>query len=121
MYTKLILLFSLILLHFYGCVQPEATVSSLGGNNPPVVESIVLDPLIIRVGTTATIKVNAYDPDGDQLTYSWSTPLGDIIGSGSQVRYSAAFCCVGSNNVTVVVADTRGGKVVEELRIEINP
>lgn len=77
------------------CVQPESTVSSLDGNNSPVIESIFVDPVIINVGTTAIIKVNANDPDSDQLTYGWSTALGDIIGSGAEVRYTAAFCCVG--------------------------
>jgi hypothetical protein len=121
MYTIFILLFSLAVLHFIGCVQPESAISSSGGNNPPVIENVFLEPLVINVGTTATIKVNAYDPDGDQLTYSWSTALGDIIGSGSQVRYTAAFCCVGSNNISLIVSDTRGGKTTEEIRIEINP
>lgn len=121
MYSKLIFIFSFTAIQFIGCVQPESAVSSLGGNNPPVIESVFLDPLVINVGTTATIIVNAYDPDGDQLTYAWSTALGDIIGSGSQVRYTAAFCCVGSNNITLIVSDTRGGKATEEIRIEINP
>lgn len=119
--VKIVLHFAVILLFYCGCVQPESTVSANGSNNPPVIESVVLDPFVINVGTTATIKVNAYDPDGDMLTYKWSSALGDIIGSGSQVRYTAAFCCVGSNNITVVVSDTKGGKVTEDVRIEINP
>jgi hypothetical protein len=102
-----------------GCVQPESTVSSLDGNHSPVIESILVDPPVISVGTTASIKVNASDPDGDQLSFSWFTTLGDIIGSGSEVRYSAAFCCVGSNTVTVIVSDIKGAKVSEDIRIEI--
>lgn len=101
------------------CVQPESEITSTGGNNPPVIESISLDPLIVNVGTTAVIKVTAYDPDGDQLKYSWFTVLGDIIGSGADVRYSAAYCCVGTNKVTVTVTDSQGAKVSEEISIEI--
>ncbi len=103
------------------CVQPESTVSSLDGNNSPVIESIFVDPVIINVGTTAIIKVNANDPDSDQLTYGWSTALGDIIGSGAEVRYTAAFCCVGINIITVTVSDTRGAKVSKDILIEIYP
>jgi len=112
---------SIPLILIEGCVQPESTVSSLDGNNSPVIESVFVDPVIINVGTTATIKVNASDPDSDQLKYGWSTALGDIIGSGAEVRYTAAFCCVGSNIITVTVSDTRGAKVSKDILVEINP
>lgn len=114
-------LFISLLLLIVGCVQPESTVSSIGGNNSPVVESVYVDPPFMTVGTTATIEVTASDPDGDQLQYSWSSALGDIIGSGANVRYSAAYCCVGSNVVTVVVSDVKGAKVSKDIIIEINP
>lgn len=116
-----LILFLLAVYIFSGCVQPESTISSLEGNNSPVIESVYVDPVFITVGTTATISVTASDPDGDQLQYSWSTALGDIIGSGAEVRYTAAYCCVGSNIVTVVVTDIKGAKVSEDIRIEINP
>ncbi len=112
----------LLLLTFaFGCVQPESVVSSDGSNNSPVIESVSVDPGLINVGTTATITVNANDPDGDQLKYGWSTALGDIIGSGAEVRYTAAFCCVGTNIITVTVSDTKGAKASKDILIEINP
>ena len=114
-------LFILLLLPLVSCVQPESTISSLGGNNSPVIEDVYVNPAFITVGTTATIEVTASDPDGDQLQYSWSSALGDIIGSGANVRYSAAYCCVGSNIITVVVSDVKGAKVSEDIIIEINP
>ncbi|MFZ1518732.1 MAG: hypothetical protein WAU11_08150 [Ignavibacteriaceae bacterium] len=117
--TNLFLLISLI--SFIGCVQPESTVSPQGDNNSPVIENVLVDPGFINVGTTATIKVNASDLDGDQLNYGWSTALGDIIGSGAEVRYTAAFCCVGSNIITVTVSDTKGAKTFKDILIEINP
>lgn len=106
---------------FSGCVQPDSNITSSEGNNSPVIENIYVDPVFITVGTTATIEVTASDPDGDQLNYAWSSALGDIIGSGANVRYSAAYCCVGSNTVTVTVSDVKGAKVSEDIRIEINP
>jgi hypothetical protein len=118
---KIVFAISLLLLLLASCVQPESTISSIGGNNSPVIDEVYVDPAFITVGTTATIEVTASDPDGDQLVYSWSTALGDIIGSGAVVRYSAAYCCVGSNIVTVIVTDVKGAKVSEDIRIEINP
>ena len=116
-----IFLFIFLLLPVVSCVQPESTISSLGGNNSPVIEDVYVNPAFITVGTTATIEVTASDPDGDQLQYSWSSALGDIIGSGANVRYSAAYCCVGSNIITVVVSDVKGAKASEDIIIEINP
>ncbi|AFH49647.1 Hypothetical protein IALB_1941 [Ignavibacterium album JCM 16511] len=120
--NRLIINSGIILIIFIsGCVQPESTVSSLDGNNSPVIKDVYIDPLIITVGATATIKVTAVDPDGDALKYAWSSALGDIIGSGSEVRYTAAFCCVGLNTITVTVSDTKGAKVSSDIRIEIQP
>lgn len=113
--------FLFLLVFASGCVQPESIVSSDGSNNTPVIETVSVDPGFINVGTTATITVSANDPDGDQLKYSWSTALGDIIGSGSEVRYTAAFCCVGTNIITVTVSDTKGAKASKDILIEINP
>jgi len=104
-----------------GCVQPESSVSSLDGNNSPIIEDVSVNPFSITVGSSAVIKVIASDPDGDALSYSWSSALGDIIGSGAEVRYTAAFCCVGLNTINVVVADSRGGKTSADVRVEINP
>jgi len=112
---------SLTALILSGCVQPESTISSLEGNNLPEIQSVYVDPAFITVGTTATIEVTASDPDGDRLEYGWSTALGDIIGSGAKVRYTAAYCCVGSNIITVVVSDFKGAKVTKDITIEIYP
>lgn len=117
----IIIFFTVTSLFFQGCVQPESAVNSFEGNQSPVVKSVLVDPLFIKVGSTATISVDAEDPDGDVLGYSWSAPLGDIIGNGPNVRYSATYCCVGLNTVTVVVEDTRGAKVSETVNIEIVP
>jgi hypothetical protein len=116
-----LILFYLIFFVNFGCVQPESAVASLEGNQSPVIKSILVDPLYIKVGSTAFITVDAADPDGDAISYSWSAPLGDIIGSGAKVRYSAAYCCVGINSVTVIIEDTRGAKVSETFNIEIVP
>ena len=113
-----ILFFSFLL---PGCVQPTDTDVNTAGNDDPVINSITIDPVFIRVGTTTTVTVDATDSDGDALSYSWSVALGDIIGSGKQVRYTAAFCCVGVNTINVVVKDSKGGSIRGTKNVEINP
>ena len=116
-------LLSISLLSFFllGCVQPTDTDINTAGNSDPVINGITINPVFIRVGTTTTVIVDATDPDGDILSYSWSVALGDIIGSGKQVRYTAAYCCVGINTINVVVKDSKGAKVSGSVNIEINP
>lgn len=111
----------LLIPSFPSCVQPESITSSSAGNSAPVIKSVFVDPLLINVGSTAIIKVTAEDPDGDELSFEWTTAIGDIIGSGSEVRYTAAYCCVGINIITVTVADFKGAKTSKSVEVEIGP
>lgn len=118
---KLLVAVSAGFLLLFGCVQPEANEINSAGNTPPKINSIVIDPVYITVGQTTTITVSADDSDGDQLNYEWNASIGDIIGEGAKVRYSAAFCCVGSNRVNISVNDGRGGEVEGFIDIFVNP
>ena len=113
-----ILLLSFLL---FGCVQPNSPGDNVDGNNGPVINNITVDPLLIRVGGSTTITIDATDPDGDLLSYSWAAALGDIIGNGKQVRYTAAFCCVGINTINLVVSDSRGASISQSINLEVSP
>ncbi len=118
---KIFLSISFLFFLLLGCVQPTDTDVNTDGNSEPVINSITINHIFVRVGTTTTVTVDATDSDGDNLSYSWSVALGDIIGSGSQVRYTAAFCCVGVNTINVVVKDSKGASVRGTINVEINP
>jgi hypothetical protein len=118
---KFLMPFLLTIIFLLGCAQPNPTEGNLNGNSPPEINSIVTDPVFITVGSTANITVDATDPDGDVLSYSWVVALGDIIGSGSQVKYTAAYCCVGVNTVHVEIKDSQGASVKGTIDIEVNP
>ena len=117
------LLIPTIILSFtlLGCVQPTSTEANVNGNSEPVINRVTIDPIFIRVGSSTTITVEASDPDGDFLSYSWAVALGDIIGSGNQVRYTAAFCCVGINTINLLVTDSRGASVSHTINLEVSP
>lgn len=118
---KIFIAFSVLSIFLYGCVQPNSIEANVDGNNNPVINGITVDPIFIRVGTSTTITVDATDPDGDNLSYSWTVALGDIIGSGNQVRYTAAFCCVGVNTINIIVKDSKGATVKGSINLEVNP
>lgn len=102
-----------------GCVQPQPTESSSAGNQNPIIRSLVANPQIISVGTSCTLSVDAVDPDSDPLTYEWNASAGDIIGQGASVRYTASFCCTGSNRISVTVKDNRGGSATANIDVEV--
>ena len=90
-------------------------------NQPPIIIGLHSDPGIIEKSGNSTLTCLADDPDGDNLSYSWTVALGDIIGSGNQVRYTAAFCCVGVNTINIIVKDSRGATVKGSINLEVNP
>jgi hypothetical protein len=57
-----------------------------GGNSPPVVSSASVTPSSPRTDDLVTATVDASDPDGDQLTYSyqWRKNGTDISGANAQ-------------------------------------
>jgi hypothetical protein len=42
-------------------------------NHPPIIHDILVNPKTIQTGQTASVKVVASDPDGDELHYIWSS------------------------------------------------
>jgi hypothetical protein len=100
----------IILTVLAGCIQPQPTENqNLEGQNP-VIRSVTATPPVIGVGQNCTVTCDAFDPLGDALTYKWQVNLGDIVGQGSTVNYSAAPCCAGVNRINVTVTNTRGGR-----------
>jgi hypothetical protein len=104
-----------------GCVQPQPTESTSAGNQNPIIRNLTADPPIISVGSSCTLTADALDPDGDPLTYQWYASAGDIIGQGPSVRYTASFCCTGSNRITVTVKDNRGGSTTRSIEVAVLP
>lgn len=76
-------------------------------NQPPVIESLLPEQLFIAPGQSMLIECIASDPNGDPLTYTWTTTGGVIQGEGSQVTWVATDE-VGSYNITCRVDDGRG-------------
>jgi hypothetical protein len=101
----------------FGCIQPQPT--EVGSTGRPIIRSVVANPQVVLVGQHCTVVCDADDPFGEPLTYRWRTEVGDIIGQGSTVRYSAAYCCVGTNRITVIVTNGRGGSVTGFVDVEV--
>jgi len=62
------------------------------------------------------VTCNASSPDGDELSYEWSTTGGNITGTGPEVIWTAPEE-VAMYDITVVVKDSQGRKDTESIAL----
>jgi len=89
-------------------------------NHPPVIDSLTTERETVVKAGTSTIECVASDPDGDELSYTWSAERGNISGEGAIVTWVAPNT-YGTYTITVTVTDGRGGEASESIRIEVCP
>jgi hypothetical protein len=99
----------------------EATMQLTIGvaiNHPPVIDSLTAEPQRVKKGMTSNIECIASDPDGDELSYTWSASGGSISREGSVVTWVApnAF---GTYTIIVTVTDGRGGQATKSIDIVV--
>jgi hypothetical protein len=80
---------------------------TLLANHQPAITSLMAEPERVLPLGICQIVCNASDPDGDELSYEWSTTGGNIAGTGAVVNWTAPEE-VGIYHVTVVVTDGYG-------------
>jgi hypothetical protein len=92
-------------------------------NRIPAVTNIVATPAIVDPGAAGVVVVTAADPDGDALTYEYSSDHGAVPGGtqGSTVPYTAGPERIQFDTVRVTVRDSRGGVVTSAISIGISP
>lgn len=95
----------------------DRTRTITASGDPPFIQSVVAIPSSIAVGESSLITVIANDPNGGLLTYEWDAGLGEIIGQGSEVYFTAQWCCVGRNNINVRVINEGGGVAVRTVLV----
>ena len=86
-------------------------------NQPPVISSLTASEGQFNPSGSCQVKCTASDPDGDELSYTWSAN-GDISGEGSVVTWTAP-TAFGSYTIVVEVTDGRGGKATAQLTVGV--
>ena len=94
----------------------QLTLTVLAPNNPPIIASLITDCPRVRQAGTATLTCEATDPDGDELSYEWSSERGNFSGEGAVVSWVGP-SEYGTFVITVTVSDGRGGEATEEISI----
>ena len=89
-------------------------------NQPPTV-SVSCDPCEVEFGDEVRLRADASDPDGDPLTYRWSSPTGDFQDSADRAttRWEAPDQA-GPVPINVTVTDGRGGSASDTANIRVN-
>ncbi|MDC0715096.1 Ig-like domain-containing protein [Stigmatella sp. ncwal1] len=109
-----------------GSVQGSVDITVQKVNRPPSVVATISAPTSLIAGTTGTFSINATDPDGDPLTYSWSqtspavqgTFVGGRTGTSAQ-WFSPAVGAETSFTISVTVSDGQGASVTREATVPV--
>jgi len=100
-----------------GEVTDDVTIE-VRTNRPPTIRSLVADADWTPPSGTLQVTCNATDPDGDELSYEWTTTGGKISGTGAAVNWTAPQE-IGTYNVTVVVKDGYGGEDISKVPLSV--
>lgn len=113
------------------CNPTDSCTTHISGtpplNAPPTISSMVASASSIVIcpkdprrsePTTIQLTVAVFDPDNDELIYSWTTTGGRIEGGGGSVRWNLAGVEPGTYSATVTVSDGRT-EVTATTSIEI--
>ncbi|MBK7028980.1 MAG: hypothetical protein IPH45_07135 [Bacteroidales bacterium] len=113
--TTIIAIASLVLISvfsFSGCKEEVETI--------PVIDWVKVTPDTITSGGIALVVTNAYDEDGDELVYSFTTTGGVITGYGDSVYWLAPLNG-GKYNAIVRVTDPSGNQTIDSVSIFVLP
>ena len=99
-----------------GCKGDEGPAGPAGTNPPaaPVISAVYAVPDSIGTSESTTLIANAYDPNGDPLTYQWSASSGTLATPTAATTHWTADS-IGVFTITVTVSDgqrTANGSVM---------
>ncbi len=100
-----------------GVVKTERTISVIN-NAAPIISEVIIDPDLVPFGGVATVTVFATDPDGDDLTYEYTTSGGYLNGTGSSITWIAPYE-IGTYSIEVSVSDGYGGNAIDEGTLSV--
>lgn len=114
--TTIIAIASLVLISvfsFSGCKEEVETI--------PVIDWVKVTPDTITSGGIALVVTNAYDEDGDELVYSFTTTGGVITGYRGFSLLAGTFSNGGKYNAIVRVTDPSGNQTIDSVSIFVLP
>lgn len=111
-----------LLVHSDVSTPPSTTeAASATPNQYPEIVALTAATDRIEPFDLCELVCEAIDPDGDELTYTWSVSAGDIFGEGPRIDWGSPVS-EGLYRVSVTVDDGRGGtaEYSTSLRVKAN-
>ena len=96
----------------------DYVIIEVRANRPPTIASLVADADWTTPSGSISVTCDASDPDGDELSYEWSTTGGDISGTGAVVNWAAPEE-VGIYHITVVAKDGHGREDTKSVILSV--
>jgi hypothetical protein len=87
-------------------------------NRPPVIRARC-EPCTVAPGAMARVRVEAQDPDGDALTFTWRAPAGTIATPRAAETAWTAPPVEGPVFLTVRVEDGKGGSASDVITVTV--
>ena len=87
-------------------------------NSLPQINGVIANPRKLYLSESSDIKCIASDPDGDELSYSWSAYAGSFSGSGNEVKWISPGS-EGNYKLFCKVDDGKGGIGEDSITIEV--
>jgi hypothetical protein len=88
------------------------SITVTAANDPPSISSFSpASPTMVTVDTTQAFSVDAWDPDGDELSYTWKLDSGADTAGTETFNYSPSASDIGSHTIKVTISDGHGGSV----------
>jgi hypothetical protein len=100
------------------CGPQETPPPTPGGNQPPVISSLVAENMQLYPSGNTEIQCIAQDADFDQLDFTWACTGGSFSGAGPIVIWKAP-PDYGTYTITVTVEDGKGGSAQRSLDITV--
>lgn len=105
-----------------GLVAALVITPGLWANQPPRIVDIGLDPVPAEGGATLRVACFAVDPEGQPLTYAWSTADGTLTGRTDQAAVDWTLPAgEGLRAISVVVTDAQGGVARADRLVPVGP
>ena len=98
-----------------GEVTKQITIT-VRANTSPSIDNLAANAEWVLLSGTIQVTCNASDPDGDEISYEWTTTGGVISSMGAVVNWTAPEE-IGIYHVTVVVKDGHGSSATDSVPI----
>jgi hypothetical protein len=103
-----------------GGIAEQSVSLRVKQNYAPEIESLSASPERVEPGASTYISCSATDADGDEVSYEWEAPYGELFGQGDSISWLAPEK-PGSYVVTVYALDAYGGTSTRNVLINVSP